>query len=52
VLRTIHAFFQAQKTPYRLVIRIVFTYKAIEIKWFGTHAEHDKIDVSTVKYKD
>ncbi|MCP9769557.1 type II toxin-antitoxin system HigB family toxin [Lacihabitans sp. LS3-19] len=36
---------------YRLVVRVVFLYKTIQIKWFGTHAEYDKIDVSTVKMK-
>jgi mRNA interferase HigB len=36
---------------YRLVVRIVFEYKAIQIKWFGTHSEYDKIDVATVQYK-
>ena len=36
---------------YRLVIRMVFEYKVIQIKWFGTHNEYDKIDVGTVKYK-
>lgn len=44
--------FNIMGNHYRLVVRIVFTYKAIQIKWFGTHAEYDKIDVSTVKYKD
>jgi mRNA interferase HigB len=37
---------------YRLVVRISFTYKAIQVKWFGTHAEYDKIDVKTVSYKN
>lgn len=36
---------------YRLVIRMVFTYKAIQIKWFGTHAEYDRIDVKTINYR-
>jgi len=36
---------------YRLVIRVIFVYKTIQIKWFGTHAEYDKIDVSTVQFK-
>ena len=36
---------------YRLVIRVVFVYKTIQIKWFGTHSEYDKIDVATIKYK-
>ena len=36
---------------YRLVVRIVFEYKTIQIKWFGTHGEYDKIDVATIQYK-
>lgn len=36
---------------YRLVIRVVFIYKTIQIKWFGTHVEYDKINVTTVKFK-
>lgn len=36
---------------YRLVIRMVFTYKTIQIKWFGPHKEYDKIDVTTIKFK-
>lgn len=36
---------------YRLVVRIVFLYKTIQIKWFGTHKEYDKIDVKSIQYK-
>jgi mRNA interferase HigB len=36
---------------YRLVVRIVFEFKVIQIKWFGTHSEYNKIDVTTVHYK-
>ncbi len=36
---------------YRLVIRMVFDYKVIQIKWFGTHSEYDRIEVATVSYK-
>ncbi|NIJ52792.1 type II toxin-antitoxin system HigB family toxin [Dyadobacter arcticus] len=36
---------------YWLVVRIVFEYKSIQIKWFGTHSEYDKVDVKTLKYK-
>lgn len=35
---------------YRLVVRIVFDFKVVQIKWFGTHAEYDKIDVTTIQY--
>lgn len=35
---------------FRLVVRISFPYKAVQIKWFGTHKEYDAIDVTKVKY--
>jgi len=35
---------------YRLVVRIVFEFKAIQIKWFGSHKEYDKINVTTIPY--
>ena len=37
---------------YRLIVRIVFDFKAIQIKWFGIHAEYDKIDASNIQYKN
>jgi len=43
--------FNIMGNKYRLVVRIAFDYKAIQIKWFGTHKEYDKIDVSTVQFK-
>lgn len=43
--------FNIMGNHYRLVVRMSFEYKAVQIKWFGTHAEYDKIDVKTVKYK-
>lgn len=41
--------FNIMGNKYRLVVRIVFRYKAIQIKWFGTHTDYDKIDVKTVQ---
>jgi mRNA interferase HigB len=43
--------FNIMGNKYRLVVRMVFEYKTIQIKWFGTHAEYDKIDVTTVQYQ-
>ncbi len=43
--------FNIMGNKYRLVVRMVFEYKSIQIKWFGTHAEYDEIDVETVKFK-
>lgn len=36
---------------YRLVVRVAFAYRAIQIKWFGTRAEYDQIDVATVPFR-
>src|SRR5258706_9160688 len=36
---------------YRLVTRIVFDYKMIQIKWFGSHKEYDSIDVNIIQFK-
>jgi mRNA interferase HigB len=43
--------FNIMGNKYRLVVRIIFEFKAIQMKWFGTHAEYDKIDVVTINYK-
>lgn len=36
---------------YRLIARIVYRYKAVQIKFVGTHAQYDKIDPVTVEMK-
>jgi mRNA interferase HigB len=36
---------------YRLVVRINFQFKAIQIKWFGTHKEYDLIEAENVPFK-
>lgn len=36
---------------FRLVVRMVFDFKTVQIKWFGSHSEYDKIDVKTIQYK-
>lgn len=43
--------FNIMGNKYRLVVRLVFEFKAIQIKWFGTHAEYNKINVVTIQYK-
>lgn len=43
--------FNIMGNKYRLVVRIVFEFKAIQVKWFGTHAEYDKVDVATIQFK-
>ena len=36
---------------YRLIVRVLFNYKAIQIKWFGTHSEYNKVNVLTIQNK-
>lgn len=43
--------FNIQGNRYRLIVRFMFDYKTIQIKWFGSHAEYDRIEAKTVKYK-
>lgn len=43
--------FNIMGNKYRLVVRMVFEFKAIQIKWFGTHTEYDKINVTGIKFK-
>jgi mRNA interferase HigB len=43
--------FNIMGNQYRLIVRVVFDYKVLQIKWFGSHADYDKTDVSTVQYK-
>jgi len=42
--------FNMAGNKYRLVVRILFEYKVIQIKWFGSHKEYDKIEVKNVKF--
>ena len=37
--------FDSKGNKYRLVARVLFVFKQVQIKWVGTHAEYDKIDV-------
>ena len=43
--------FNIMGNKFRLVVRIVFEFKAIQIKWFGTHEEYDKIDITRTNFK-
>lgn len=43
--------FNIMGNKYRLVVRMVFEFKAVQVKWFGTHLEYDKVDVTTVQFK-
>jgi mRNA interferase HigB len=42
--------FNIKGNSHRLVVAIDYQRKIVFIKWLGTHADYDKIDVKTVKY--
>jgi mRNA interferase HigB len=41
--------FNIKGNDYRLVVAVAFRFQAIYIKFVGTHAEYDKINVDTVE---
>lgn len=40
--------FDIKGGKYRLVVRVEYAYHTIYIRWFGTHAEYNRIDVTQV----
>lgn len=44
--------FNIMGNKFRLIVRIVFVYKVIQVKWFGTHKEYDRIDPLTIDKKN
>lgn len=42
--------FNIQGNDYRLVVAINYRHQIVFIKWLGTHADYDRIDVKTVRY--
>jgi len=41
--------FNIKGNDYRLIIAVAYRFQAIYIKFIGTHAEYDRIDVATVE---
>ncbi|MCB9737705.1 MAG: type II toxin-antitoxin system HigB family toxin [Deltaproteobacteria bacterium] len=44
--------FNVAGNKYRLVVAVDYERKVVHVKWFGTHAEYDRIDVATVGFRD
>lgn len=40
--------FNIHGNAYRLVVKINYPYRVVYIRWIGTHAEYDKLDVTKV----
>ncbi len=43
--------FNIHGNAYRLVVAVDYRRQVVFIKWLGTHAAYDKIDVKTVRYE-
>jgi mRNA interferase HigB len=44
--------FNIKGNSYRLVVAVDYRRQIVFIKWLGSHAAYDKIDVKTVRYGD
>ncbi len=44
--------FNIKGNSYRLVVAINYAHQIVFIKWIGSHADYDKINVKTVNYGD
>ena len=44
--------FNIKGNSYRLIVAVDYRRQIVFIKWLGTHAAYDEIDVKTVKYGD
>ena len=42
--------FNIKGNTYRLIVRFSFTYKRVMVKFFGTHAEYDKVNAKTIEF--
>jgi mRNA interferase HigB len=52
IVSTDRVVFNIKGNDYRLVAAVDYTRGTIYIKWLGTHAEYDRIDVKTVEYME
>jgi len=43
--------FNIHGNRFRLVVGVNYRWRSIYLKWFGSHAEYDAIDVRTVDYE-
>lgn len=43
--------FNIKGNRYRLVAAVLFSIRTVYVKFIGTHAEYDKIDVETIEFK-
>lgn len=52
VIGTERVVFNIKGNSYRLVVAVDYSRQVVFIKWVGSHADYDRIDVRTVEYGD
>ena len=48
ILSTDRVVFNIKGNTYRLIVSVSYAFGAVYVKWFGTHAEYNKINALTV----
>jgi mRNA interferase HigB len=48
VLKNRRVVFNIKGNDYRLVVSVAYRYRAVYVKFIGTHAEYDAIDAETI----
>jgi mRNA interferase HigB len=43
--------FNIMGNEYRLITRVIFRFKTVQIKWFGPHNAYNRIDALTINLK-
>jgi mRNA interferase HigB len=49
VLKNRRVVFNVKGNDYRLVVAVAYRFQAVYVKFVGTHAQYDAIDVDTVE---
>lgn len=52
ILKNRRVVFNIKGNDYRLVVAVAYTFQAVYIKFVGTHAEYDRVDVQTVEVSE
>lgn len=52
ILKNKRVVFNIKGNDYRLVVSVAYHYRAVYVKFIGTHKEYDTIDAETVEMED
>jgi len=49
VLKSRRVVFNIKGNDYRLVVAVAYRFRAVYVKFIGTHREYDRVDANTVE---